>query len=65
MADEADLAADTIEQELAIRMRERRPMLKAIGQCHNCEDPLGHGIFCDALCREDFERREDARRRSP
>ncbi len=33
---------------------------KAKGSCHNCDEPLAHGIrFCDSWCRDDWQKRED------
>jgi len=29
----------------------------AAGHCLNCEEPLEQGRFCDADCREDFQKR--------
>lgn len=67
MADEVDLAQEQIEASLAhaIRQNARRPRLQPTGFCHNCEAPLPTGwMFCDALCRQDFDRVEAANLRS-
>lgn len=34
-----------------------RPVLAFIGKCHNCAEHLDEGCFCDADCRNDYERR--------
>lgn len=58
MADEADLAQDHIEKELSRSMARRRPSLVPTGQCFNCgEEVTGQACFCDADCRDDYERR--------
>lgn len=67
MADEADLAQEQIEANLALALRAaaRQPKMRPSGFCHNCEAVLPPGLlFCDALCREDHERIEDAQARA-
>ena len=66
MADEVDLAQDQIEASLnnAIRAAARAPRLKADGHCHNCTAPIAYGLFCDALCREDYEREQEIIRKT-
>lgn len=67
MADEADQAQEQIEASLAhaLRAATRQPKLQSNGDCHSCFAPIPRGwLFCDALCREDYERVEAARIRS-
>lgn len=67
MADEADKAQEQIEANLALALRatNRQPKVRANGFCHNCEAVLPPGLlFCDALCREDHERIEEAHTRA-
>lgn len=67
MADEVDLAQDQIEAFLAaaIRRAQREPKLKSNGDCHSCFAPIPRGLlFCDNLCREDYEREQAAKRRN-
>ena len=67
MADEVDLAQDQIEASLnnAIRAAARAPRLKADGHCHNCTAPVPAGLlFCDSLCREDYEREAEIIRKT-
>jgi predicted nucleic acid-binding Zn ribbon protein len=56
--DEADRAQEIMEQEEALRRRTRRPPgLTYTGYCHWCGDITGGGRrFCDADCRDDWER---------
>lgn len=63
MADEADMAHDIETSRLARLLENRqRDVLPVIGMCHNCFDPLSDGLFCDADCRDDYERREKQQR---
>lgn len=43
---------------LACRLR---PELPFTGECHNCQEPLSEGRFCNADCRGSDERRFRAR----
>jgi hypothetical protein len=58
MADEVDMAheieAERINRLLANRTRKTLPF---IGMCHNCLEPLSEAQFCDADCRDDYEKR--------
>ena len=64
IADEADgVIAGAIEQ--ALSDARNAPPLPATGQCHNCQVPLSAPYrFCDGFCREDWQKREDAKRRT-
>jgi hypothetical protein len=67
MADEVDLAQDQIEASLrtALQRAPRRAQLGATGFCHNCRAPVpAGGLWCDALCREDYDREQAARDRN-
>ncbi|HFW3588237.1 TPA: hypothetical protein ACIBIV_002097 [Salmonella enterica subsp. enterica serovar Birkenhead] len=59
MADEADIAGEIerIRTEAAISGRERHT-LPVTGHCYNCDERISAGLFCDADCREDYEKRE-------
>lgn len=63
--DDADLSQARLEAEMERLMSGRRwNMLKAIGECHNCREPLaGDKRFCDRYCVEDWEQRQEALRR--
>ncbi|MGO2143616.1 MAG: hypothetical protein ACTH4K_08735 [Serratia bockelmannii] len=58
MADDADVANEVemerINRLLANRTRET---LCYIGMCHNCLELLTEAHFCDADCRDDYEKR--------
>lgn len=63
--DDADRAVVQIEQELKRNLAARKTSIAPIGVCYNCESEIAHGmIFCSHDCHEDWERREDARRRN-
>lgn len=62
--DDADLTAEREERqaELARKYRRPAPALAATGACLFCGDELGDGLrFCDAHCRDDWQRRERSR----
>jgi hypothetical protein len=65
MSDWIDNASDLelLQTEVAIERartagKELQEVLQnAAGHCLNCEEPLEVGRFCDADCREDFQKR--------
>lgn len=59
MADEADIAGDIERGRLDVLLLNRtyRP-LPETGRCYNCDDVVPCGLFCDADCRDDYEKRE-------
>ncbi|HVZ45588.1 MAG TPA: hypothetical protein VHA82_17390 [Ramlibacter sp.] len=68
MADEADLAFDTEQRQLAMALhaqRSRASFLKPQGSCHHCgnEDGIAERLFCDADCAADWEYEHMLRRR--
>lgn len=69
MSDFADLASDReeLDRQLALRAAAlHADNLVAGGQCHNCDAsiPPGHR-FCDADCRDDWQRRLLAEKQRP
>lgn len=69
MANEADMADDFIEAFLADSLERQRTAVSNIpaarGTCLNCEETVAAGRrWCDQDCRDDWQRIEDARRRS-
>ena len=60
MPDEIDRASELEERQRAdalSRVRTRVGLLLC-GACHNCGERLPAGrLFCDADCRDDFEKR--------
>jgi hypothetical protein len=68
MADEIDRANDQAELFLAAAIennKAHRAVLKPTGQCLSCREPVPDGRrFCDADCRDDFDRISEARRRA-
>lgn len=62
MPDIADRANDLMELDQKIALSHRKKGgLKPIGCCYNCSEPLHKGLFCDADCRDDYERREGSK----
>jgi hypothetical protein len=60
--DIADLASEreTMDRELCLSMT-TVAWLPFLGYCHNCDAPVPDGSrFCDADCRDDFQKREKA-----
>jgi len=57
--DIADLAEEQIERWLALAVASRQPHgPMAVGRCLNCDEPLPLSRrWCDAGCRDDWERR--------
>jgi len=41
----------------------RQPKMPFTGYCYNCEATITRGNFCDADCRDDFEKRENMKRK--
>lgn len=64
-ADPIDEANDLVirENEQAVENALNRPdePLPQTGRCHNCGEPVTE-LFCDADCRDDWERRKRMRR---
>lgn len=57
-----DIATQLEEKQREVSLRYRKPQLTACGKCYNCEEPLPETIlFCDADCRDDFEKRQKAK----
>ena len=55
--DPIDFAADLAERERQASLTVRKPTLARTGYCHACGEPLlPAAIFCDAECREQYER---------
>lgn len=58
MADDVDIANEVemerVNRLLVSRIRES---LSYIGMCHNCLESLEEAHFCDADCRDDYEKR--------
>ncbi|ECA2717288.1 hypothetical protein EJW09_11070 [Salmonella enterica subsp. enterica serovar Braenderup] len=66
MADEIDIASDNEQVRLSVALSEReRHPLPEMGHCHNCNEIISAGLFCDTDCRDDYEKRERARRMKP
>jgi hypothetical protein len=65
MADEADRANDRAQQNLELSIRAAltsAPSLPAIGSCYNCDEPVAESKrFCDAACRDDWQRAHPGR----
>lgn len=65
MTDQFDRAEELEQKQRDIAMAYRKPTLKSCGLCHSCgEDVAGTRQFCDADCRDDYERIEAAKLRN-
>lgn len=60
-----DLAAQLTDAYVAHARAQNRP-LPHTGECYNCTEPItqAQGNFCDAECRDDWQKRTDAQRRN-
>lgn len=69
-SDESDRAThlEEIEREArirAVRAASESAKLKPMGNCYFCEEPIkAHLVFCDAECRDLWERERQARIRN-
>jgi len=66
MADEADMAKELEELALkhALAHRKEGANLPARGLCYNCDEPVDAGrLFCDEACRDDWQKRDAAKKR--
>jgi hypothetical protein len=65
--DPLDAAARLSEETVARaidNIRNRKPELTAIGRCHYCDEDLAlPALFCDAGCRDEWQREQDAKKR--
>lgn len=63
MADIADRADAVTELNLKIALdkRHKEARLRPVGSCYNCSEAIENGLFCDADCRDDYEKRERMR----
>lgn len=58
-----DMASDLEQQQREAALRHRKPQLTPCWRGHNCGAAvLSELLFCDVDCRDDFEKRERARR---
>lgn len=59
MTDEVDIASEVeqLRTDAALSARERHA-LPETGHCYNCNEVISSGLFCDADCRDDYEKRE-------
>ena len=61
---EDDLEQQTIDLHFQQPMhltKKKAVTLPPIGECYNCEEKIDHDrLFCDADCRDDYEKRKRA-----
>lgn len=63
--DDIDRAQVREEQQREAALKKRYPSLPYTGCCHWCGEITGGGrVFCDADCRDDWQRQRDAARRT-
>jgi hypothetical protein len=64
MSDEVDRANDQAQQMLDLQLKARKSVIAPKGACHYCDEPLHDGLFCNADCRDDFEKEQRAKERN-
>lgn len=63
--DDLDRASDHEERLREAAKTMRLPQLPQNGRCHNCGEQIAAGLlFCDADCRDDYQKAADARKRA-
>lgn len=65
MTDQLDQAQafEELRRDDALRDQALKPHMRPVGFCYNCDEPIFNGgCFCDADCRDDYERREKVKR---
>ncbi|MEW6562744.1 MAG: hypothetical protein AB1400_05860 [Pseudomonadota bacterium] len=50
------------DRDRALAMQAAKRSMPFLGSCYNCEAVIDRGCFCDGYCRDDFERRERAKK---
>lgn len=62
--DHTDEMMEQLTTARIAEIRSVRPGLIATGRCHNCDEtlPPAH-LFCDADCRDDYEKVQAAKQR--
>lgn len=58
MPDPADLADLSIDAATKAALSFRHKVPEFTGYCLNCDEPLEDRRFCDADCRDEFDKRE-------
>jgi hypothetical protein len=67
MSDIADRAIWRIEKDVdnAMAHVRKQPMLERDGRCHFCDEAIVHTLlFCNADCRDDYDKEQVALRRA-
>lgn len=61
MTDEIDRANDHAQTMLEAEIKQQRiapPTIAATGNCLCCDEPTAEKRWCDAFCRDDWQKRE-------
>lgn len=59
MADIIDQANEQELLQISVALASRKTTsLPFVGACHNCDETLGAGGFCDSDCRDDWEKEQ-------
>lgn len=61
MADIIDDSQELQEAQIAAALAKRMKVPEKTGLCLACDEPVSAGVFCDADCREFYERTERIR----
>jgi len=46
------------DRDRALAAQAAKPSMPPLGFCYNCDEVVFEGCFCDADCRDDYEKRE-------
>ncbi|TFW71523.1 hypothetical protein C3Y98_05345 [Methylotenera oryzisoli] len=58
-----DIATAFEETDRAEALKYRKPTVQPCGKCRNCWEPVGEQVlFCDADCRDDYDKRQKAKK---
>lgn len=47
------------DRDRALAAQAAKPAMPPLGFCYNCDELVVAGCFCDADCRDDYEKREN------
>jgi hypothetical protein len=68
MPDEGDISQELEAHALAVALENVKHStisLSPRGKCHNCDEQVVNPqLFCDHLCRDDYDRRQAAAKRN-
>ena len=54
--DDADYAQAATDLEITVALQKREHELPDVGACNWCDAIIVKGLFCDADCRDDYQK---------